>query len=782
MKKLNRLLVSDFLAAKLPALGIILVIFLGVAFYGAAYMAFQNLKASYDHSYELLHFADFTVEVAAAPTDTVQALESVPGVTEVSGRLVVELPLYISDSPGTAIMARVISVPAPQHPAVNDVKLESGSYPGSENTALVLVEKNFADYHRLQPGDEIRFFVDGSYQSFQIAGTVTSPEYIFAAKSRQELLASPETFGVVFMPQQSLMALTGEGDFNQFCFIVSDDNRQAVASAVDNTLSPYGVRDTITREEQPSNAALSLDLQEFGEIADVFPLLFLFIGGLATYALLTRIVENQRGRIGMMRSLGYSRRQVLGHYLGFALMIGLAGGLFGTVAGYFLSVAVTRLYVTILGLPYTLVQLHPLTLAEGFVVAVVFCLAAGFLPAWVASRLGPAEAMRDPPQVKGHRSLAERVVPALGRLPPALKLPLRNVFRNRNRSLSIIAGVSFGISLILVSAAFIDSTDALVELQFQKIQRYDAAIDFATPQPPFLTSEIALWEGVTEAQPVLQVPVQLKFEGKSYSTLLFGLEPGNRLFRLFDTSGNPVEVSSEILLAGSMRPILEVRSGDSIELTMPSGTAQVTVAGFVEQPVGSASYTSLESAQSLFGGQDDINGMMVSLKKGTDIRGLVAQELPGASVELTSESLQSVERLFNLIKAIMWVMMSFGALLALAILFTLVFLSITERRREIASMRTLGESKSRVFGILTIEDLLLGILGLLPGLALGYGLAVYFFSIFQTDLISFSMVIQMRTYFLISVAMLAIVMLAQIPAIRNINRIDMARVIKEQVT
>ncbi len=786
MRTLNRKLIRDFLSTKGISLGVALVIFLGVSFFGAAYMAFQNLKGSYDYSYQELSFADFTIKVAGAPVDLVPALESITGVKGVTGRLNNEMSLSIPQESSTTVLARVISLPAPDRPAVNDVKVENGSYFQSPNELALLVERSFAEHHKLAPGGTLDLFVGGQPVSFNIAGIVSSPEYIFPAKSRQELLVSPEVFGVVFAPQETVVRLTGINDLNEFCFTTSAGaDRQAAIDAAEAVLGPYKIQSVTTREEQASNAALSLDLQEFGEVAEVFPLLFLIIGGLATYILLTRMVQNQRHQIGMIRALGYSSRQVLFHYLEFSFLIGIVGAGAGAAAGYYLSGVVTRLYITILGLPYTLIQVHWLAIEEGLSAGVVACLIAGFLPARAASKLSPAEAMRTPPPVKGGRTLLERLLPFADRLPPTWKMPLRNVFRNRNRSLSIAFGVAFGISLVLVSAAFIDSVDGLLELQFKKIQRYDAELVFAEPQPALLVDEVAKWDEVTQARPVLQTPVQLEYADNSYSTILVGIEPANDLFGLFTPRGKTTHApTSGILLAEALKSQLGVDIGDAINIVAPSGSDILPVAGFVKQPMGSPAYVSLEEAQKIAGGQDVVNAIMVSTGAGggSNIRSQAAQLLPGASVELTAETEQVVARLFNLIKTLMWVMLAFGAALALTILFTLVTLSIIERRRELASMRTMGESKGNIAKMLTIENIWLGILGLVPGLLLGYGLAVYFFSIFQTDMFSFSMVIMWRTYVLITTLMIIIVLIAQIPGILNVNRLDLARVIKEQVS
>ncbi|MBT4512919.1 MAG: ABC transporter permease, partial [Chloroflexi bacterium] len=128
------------------------------------------------------------------------------------------------------------------------------------------------------------------------------------------------------------------------------------------------------------------------------------------------------------------------------------------------------------------------------------------------------------------------------------------------------------------------------------------------------------------------------------------------------------------------------------------------------------------------------------------------------------------------------IMLLFGATLALAIVFTTVTVNILERRREIATMRTLGESKNRIAAMITIENMILGVAGLIPGIILGYILALYFFSLFQGDMFSMDLVILPTTYVLTVGIIIMIMLVSQVPGIRNINRLNLAQVTKEQAT
>ncbi|MEE8373448.1 MAG: FtsX-like permease family protein [Dehalococcoidia bacterium] len=793
MNMLQRKLIRDLTASKWLFLAVAVVIFLGVALFESSFLGYRNLKTSYEFTYDQLAFADFTVKVVEAPWETVAELESLPGVQAVTGRVNTDIPLTLTGDTPKTILVRAISLPANSRPAVNNVKVEEGDYFDQSDGDVLLMDKSFAEHHDLQPQDAVYLAADEGDSPYQIKGIVTSPEYIWPAKSRQEILVSSETFGVVFVSHDTAANLTGKDTINEFSFLVEEGaDRDSVIDAVKDALGShdYQIMDVVTLEDQPSNAALQLDLQQFSEMAEVFPALFLIVGALATYILLTMLVQNQRSQIGLMRAVGYTRRQVLVHYLSFALAIGVVGAVAGTVAGYLLSEVVTQFYGGILGLPYTSTKmgwLEWMALGEGMTAGILPCVIAGIVPAWSASRLPPSEAMRTPSPTAGRRLLLERLFPFLTRLSSLWKIPLRNIFRSRRRSLYTIIGVAFGISLILVSAAFIDSFEHVFDLQFNRIQKSDAQINFARPQPYDVVEGVQNWSEVERAEPILQIPTQMVHSDRTYATMVVGLPAGSELYGLLSPDGEQVDVARNgILLSSTLRDTLDIEKGDTLfllsEHSIEHGIGQLEVAGFVMQTLGSFGYVSLQQAQELAGGERVVSGIMLSVDP-EHVDGLreKARSIPGTpSVVLTAETTGQINDMMGLIRGMMWVMLGFGALLSLAIVFTIVTVSIMERRREIATMRTLGETKGRIAAMITIENIVLGLAGIIVGIPLGYYLAMSLMSLVQTDMMDFSLAIFPRTYALTVGLIILIVLIAQVPSLRNLNRMDLAKVIKEQ--
>ncbi len=787
MKKINRKLARDLWSSKGLFTAVIIIIFLAVSFFGSMFMAYQNLSNSYNYTYENLNFADLTVKVAEDASGAEDQLKAINGIEAVTGRMNADYALTLPGEQTSKVLVRAISLPSSESvraDTVNDVYIQEGTYFPDRDGNFILLEQNFAKHHELEPGQTVTMDVNNQDISFEIAGIATSPEYVFFAKSRQELLVSPEVWGVVFVPETIRNSLLN-GPVNEFCFSFGDSvDAEGITSEIESILSEYTIMDIVPKEDQASYAGLETDLEQFEVIAEMFPALFIIVGAMAIYILLTRIVYNQRSQIGLMKAVGYSSRSVMIHYLGFATAVGLIGSITGSISGYYLAEAITKYYASMINLPFITTEVQWTGIITGFILGLVPCLIAGIVPAWRAARIVPAEAMHAPAPAAGRKLLLERIFPFVTRLSSLWKIPLRNIFRNRRRSLYTTIGIVFGVSLILVSAGMIDSMQDMIRFMFNDIQRYDARIEFASPQSSDLADEAQYWQGVKTVEPTLLFPARLQHNSETYSTICWALPNDAKLRGLYSPSEKPVSLNEDgIWLSQALGDTLDIGKGDILNLQTDWGTAQLPVIGFVKEPMGSFGYMSIDRARSEFGGLEIISGMLLEIDDdyADEIREK-AYGMGAASVEITSETRERIDEMMEAGLGMLLIMLLFGAILSMAIVFTTVTINILERRREIATMRTLGESKRRIDMMVTIENLILGLAGLVPGIVMGYLLAWYFFSLFQGDMFSMDLIILPRTYILTVGIVIAIMLISQAPSIRTVNRLNLAQVTKEQAS
>jgi putative ABC transport system permease protein len=208
---LNRKLIRDLVRAKWQYFAIGLMVVLGVVFFNASYAAYVNLDASYRASYKALDFEDFGLTFNAAPERVCDRIQRIPGVRAVEGRLVEDVGLEV-ESKGTTrkVVGRLITIPTDREPTVNRLALLSGHPLRSSSSREVLLEASFAKHHNLKPGDIVTATRGNSEVRLSIAGIAQSDEYLYVVRSKQELMAVPDTFGVMFVSPEVLGSLVGK--------------------------------------------------------------------------------------------------------------------------------------------------------------------------------------------------------------------------------------------------------------------------------------------------------------------------------------------------------------------------------------------------------------------------------------------------------------------------------------------------------------------------------------------------------------------------------------------
>jgi putative ABC transport system permease protein len=595
---------------------------------------------------------------------------------------------------------------------------------------------------------------------------------------------------VIFVPYEDLAGVLGrDGEVNDIAVRLEPGaDAEGVRADVAGLLSGYGPVRVTERADQISNRLLQLDLDGFRSLALVFPILFLTVSSLAIYSLLNRLVQTQRGQIGVMRAMGYTRGQMVRHYLAFGGVIGGAGSLAGMLLGFGLSVALTEAYAWFLHVPFVAIRFQPGVMAVALAAGMATALGASAATAWAAARVRPADAMRPPAPPAGRRTLLEVVIPPLARLPGVIKLPLRGIFRAPRRTVYTAFGVAAGVALTLVAASFLDSYNHAISVQFDRIQNYDARLNFTVPFPTTGLSQAGSLEGVDAVEPIVEAPVRLSAGGHSHDTLVRGLPAGGELYRVYTPSGEREQPGDGILLTEPVADILGVGAGDAVSVQPLTGTEEameLRVDGIVQQPMGDIVFARLDTVQKAAGAGGMATALLFDFRGDEPAAGTQAGllGLPGAAnLEFTQDLHDYVNELSRLFLVFVVVMLAFGVALGLTIIFNTVTINVLERQRELATMRTLGMGIPRIGSMVTIENLLMGLLGAVVGMPIGYGLAVYFASLYQNELFDMPLVINDSTYGIAAVAAIITLVLAEIPAIRYIRGLDLPAVVREMAT
>ena len=393
MNPLLRKAFRDLWRSRALFISIIALLTLGVGIFVTMYSAFLNVKSSEDFAYEHLNFADgFYIVAPPIPARAVDRILDIDGVVAAEGRYVADIAMRQPDDPDETLSARVISIPDEETPDINRVIVREGEYLEASDGRHALVDNLFTTYYDLKPGDTVSLVYQGRDRDFQISGAITSPEYLWKSKGGAELITSPGDFAIVMVRRNVVDDMLGvEGLINEITVrFKPDGDTDAVKAEIDGYLERFGTHHLIEKEEQLSYATLKSDIDGFEEMAIAMPVLFLCITAMVAFAMLTRIVQSQRHIIGLMRAEGFSRIQILRHYLTFPILIALIGNGLGILWGTFAAGGFTSLYVETLDLPFTVVVSQTWVLVVAFAIGLAACVIAGIQPALAAAQLTPS--------------------------------------------------------------------------------------------------------------------------------------------------------------------------------------------------------------------------------------------------------------------------------------------------------------------------------------------------------------------------------------------------------
>jgi putative ABC transport system permease protein len=790
LRTLRRKIWGDLRANRGQFIAVWLVVTLGTTFYGAMYPAGVNMLNRIYQTYDDWHYLDFQVQLDSASPEVVETVRAIPGVDGVEGRLVIESGLQVDPARDYLITLRLISVPDDRAPAVNQNKITAGhniEQPGE----IVLLER-FANEHGIHPGDTLNVMVNGEMRPLRVAGLAFNPEYLVAGRSPAAPFPTPSTFGVAWIRYSELAEMTGrQGEINDLAVRAegrAGDDRDALLASVRQSLETLFADD-------PSAAIYGRLQTASGGVVDAlinggFPLMrfysgmFLIGATVTTGILLARLVESERQRIGTMRSLGVTRRELVTHYLAFGLIIGVSGGLAGSVLGYLNSFWVMSTFLTYIAggpLPgFVNTPQFPFILL-GFVIVVAGSTFAGAYPAWAESATPPGIALR-PATPKTPNAISRL---PLGFLPLALRQAMRNLLRTPGRSLSAALGMMAG-AMMIFSALAMWSTMNVRFGEFFDANAYDLRVDFRLPLPAeTLAAQVSAIDGVESAQAALVGPVSVaRADGHALDGIAIVVDETEPFFQLNTLEGEPAFSHADAVWIGNnLQRVLGVGVGDTITLRALGQEMEVRVAGVVSYTIGSPVFV----PRSLFvagmpGGIVPANTAFIRAEAGrdADVRD-AAVALPGViAAEDFGEFEADLNHYLEYFRVGTLIFGGFGYILTLALLFNTVNASLRERRDELSVLRALGSTPREIALTVTVELLVMVALGALIGVPLGREVGFCLYSSYQTEFYG-TVTLMQPVYYLVGLASLLIVIfLAEIPGLRAVQRVDLGQVSKSQ--
>jgi putative ABC transport system permease protein len=784
VRPLDRKLLRDAWHYRGQFAAIIAVVACGVALFVALRSMNGFLRGSRDRYYAEYRFADVFAPLKRAPSEIAARAAALPGVRAVEPRVVFDVTLDVPGLPEPAT-GRLVSIPVPRAPMLNELHLFRGRWPTADRPAEVVASAAFTEANGLVPGDSVGAVLNGRWEWLRIVGTAISPEYVYEI-GPGAVFPDNRRFGVLWMGREALADAFGmQGAFNELTLTVAPGTAlAAVVEGVDRLLSRYGGLGAYGRADQVSHQFLDGEIEETQVTSVLLPAIFLAVTAFLIHIVLSRLVGTQRDQIATLKAFGYGNVAVGVHYLELALIPVIAGSALGSAVGLWFADQLSAVYARFFQFPS--VAFVPDWRVVG-VASAIGC-GAGILGAlWGvarAVRLAPAEAMRAEAPARFRRGILE-LIAAFRRLSPAVHIIARNLERRPIKTLLAIVGLGLAVGIVVATRALFDAIDYMKEIQFYEVAREDVTVTFEEPRPPAAAAALGRLPGVIGTEAFRAVPVRLRTGQRTYRTAILGLPRGGRLHRIVESDRRERRAPETGLLVSSiLAHILDVRPGDQVTVEVLEGTRPTrvaTVAGVSNELLGSTAYMEAEALRRFVGGGPVVSGAFLATDpRLTDSLYRRLKQLPAiGSVRVRDAELRSFERTiaesFNIS---LYTAMGFACIIAFGMAYNGARVALSERGRELASLRVLGFSRREVTAMLLGEQAILTALAVPVGFAFAYALCWLIATRFESELYQIPVVVAPRTYLFGALVIITSVALSGLAVRNRVAHLDLVAVLK----
>jgi putative ABC transport system permease protein len=786
MKALDRKLFRDLWHMRGQVLAIAAVIMGGVATMVMSLSTYESLTITRDRFYSEYRFAEVSATLKRAPEPVAERLAAVPGVERLETRVRAGVKLEVEGF-SDPITGQLLSLPDVGEPLLNALHLRRGRMVQPWSSDEVVLSDTFADAHRFQPGDKLAAIINGKRKQLTVVGVAVSPEYVYQI-APGAMFPDFKRYGVLWMGRNALAAAYDmEGAFNQVDLTLARDAReQDVIDRVDAILASYGGTGAYGREDQFSNRFLSEELKQLQTMAIVFPAIFLGVAAFLLNVVLSRLIALQRDQIAILKAFGYPYLAIGAHYVKLVLLMSVLGVAAGVALGAWFGQGLSNVYMeTTFRFPYLDYRLNAGVILVAFGISAVAAVSGTLFSVARAVRLSPAEGMRPETPEAYRATLVERIGLQRWFAAPT-RMILRHIERRPLKSLLTVLGIACACGLMMVGNYQRGAIDFMVDVQFRQAAREDLALTFIEPTSGRALFELAALPGVDHVEGYRDVPAILRFGQYHHRGAIFGIQPEGELHRSLDSSLQPVAVppGGVVLTDHLAKEILHVKPGDLLTVEVLEGSRpvrQVPVLGITKQFLGVSAYMQQDSLNAVMHEGDAVSGAYLAVQPGTEtelyaklherprVLGMVANK---AAVQSFYATIGEFILFYNLVATVLAGAIGFG------VVYNSARIGLSERGRELASLRVLGFTRGEIAYILLGELALLTLAAIPVGFGVGVGLVGILVVAFQSELYRLPLILTPENYAMGASVVIVSALLSGLLLWHRLGRLDLVAVLK----
>ena len=552
----------------------------------------------------------------------------------------------------------------------------------------------------------------------------------------------------------------------------------------------------LDREQNTGYASYVQDTERVANLAQVFPVVFFLVAALMSLNSMSRMVEEERVQIGTLKALGYNKMQISRKYLIYASLATLIGGGIGLIIGFsYLPKVIADIYAMVYDVPEVILEFNMGYATAGIAAAILCTVGATIYTCAKILRHNPATLMRPKSPKPGKRVILERIPFVWKRLNFTAKVTARNIFRYKKRFLMTIIGVCGCTALIIAGFGIRDAISNMIPMQYGEIYKYNINITLKEEKKEDelqeLENKILENEDITEVLGANIQSVKILKDDNNQNIQLIVPNDVNKLdnfISLRSRTNNEEKYTldnSGAIVTEKLAQLLDLKVGDTITIENGDGDkAEVQISHITENYLMHYIYMSPELYNTIYDTKINSNVLLAKTNEMTegqenDLGTILLKDKDNISgVDFTSVTKDMFSTVMDNMNVVVWILIISAGLLALVVLYNLLNSNISERIRELATIKVLGFYDNEVYNYIGRETIILTILGMLVGLVGGYFLTIYILKTCELDMLMFDPKIQIWSYILGIVITTFFAAIVNIVTYFSLKKIDMIESLK----
>lgn len=820
VKALRKDAFKEIINTRKRFLSILLIVLLGVGFFAGIRAVSPDMKKTADMYFDENKMMDIEVISTKGLTDDdVKEIQDLQDVKIVEGTYSKDVLTKV-DEEEVVLKIHTLS------DNINCVKLQQGEMPKNEEECVV--EESFLNSTNKKIGDTIILEAKDTLagpnlknKEIKIVGSIRSPLYISRERGSTKL-ASGKINYYIYVPQSEIISQI----YTEIYVRVKDadkldtfsdeyeDKIKKVKSDIENiakerTESEYEKLKVkpewyvLDRNQNTGYASYSQDSERIANIGKVFPFVFFVIAALISLTSMTRMVEEQRVQIGTLKALGYTKGKIALKYILYAVLATLIGGIIGMLLGFrILPEIIYNMYAMMYSMKDVVLEFNTGIAITGLGLALICTVGATIIACYKELNLQPASLMRPKSPKAGKRVLLERISWLWSKLKFTQKVTIRNVFRYKKRVSMTIIGILGCTALMVAGFGLRESVSNMIPSQYGEVFLYDMSITLKNEQT---SDEIQKYidevcniktndknNDVTDAMAFNMQAVEILNKETKQDIQLIVPEKTDVLsdYIVLENRVSKEKYSlsdNGVVITEKLAKLLGIKQGEKITIKNSNDKqAEVEVKGITRNYLMHYMYISPEYYESIFGEKVKYNTILLKeqseVKKSEESENKLGKKILENSniskVTFMSQTKSIFDEVMDNMTFVVWILIISAGLLAFVVLYNLANVNISERIRELATIKVLGFYDKEVYDYVGRETTILTIIGILLGLVAGYFLEMFILKTCELDILMFDTRISIWSYVYSASLTILFTLIVSVVTYFALKKIDMIESLK----